>query len=149
MKTCVSCKLEKPLTEFVRSRRQKDGRHYSCKTCTRARNRAYYERNSAKVIAGTGAARDRNRLRILIHYSGGEQASCACCGELHVEFLTIDHVNGGGAQHRLVVGRGNKFYYWLIRNNFPDGFRILCMNCNLSLGRRGYCPHEIERQAVA
>ena len=25
----------------------------------------------------------------------------------------------------------NGFYYWLIRNNFPEGYQILCANCNI------------------
>lgn len=30
---------------------------------------------------------------------------------------------------------------WLIHNRFPEGFRVLCFNCNNSLGMHGYCPH--------
>jgi len=67
---------------------------------------------------------------------------CACCGEKNLEFLTIDHIDGGGHQHRLRVGIGNHFYEWLKRNNFPSGYRVLCYNCNCSLGHYGYCPHE-------
>lgn len=34
------------------------------------------------------------------------------------------------------------YFKWLRDNNFPDEYRILCMNCNFSLGRFGYCPHK-------
>jgi hypothetical protein len=146
MKRCSTCKETKSITEFGASRRQKDGLHYSCKPCVRVIRRRRYERNSAAIIAATGAQRDRSRLRILAHYSQGTMR-CACCSEPRIEFLTIDHIDGGGHRHRKEVGSGNKFYLWIIRNDFPDGFRVLCMNCNLSLGRRGYCPHDRERQS--
>jgi hypothetical protein len=81
------------------------------------------------------------RDRILEHY-GGEIPHCECCGEKHKEFLTIDHIDGGGAEQRKDGLRGQSFYLWLIRNNFPSRFRILCMNCNFALGMKGYCPHE-------
>jgi hypothetical protein len=32
----------------------------------------------------------------------------------------------------------------LIKNNFPDGFQVLCHNCNMSIGLYGYCPHQTE-----
>lgn len=64
---------------------------------------------------------------------------CNCCNEDTFEFLTIDHINGGGHQHRKEV---KNIYSWLIKNNFPSGFRTLCMNCNFALGRYGYCPHQ-------
>jgi hypothetical protein len=74
--------------------------------------------------------------------------NCACCGETEPAFLTIDHVNNDGAKHRREVvglgrGGGKKIYAWLIANNFPPGFQILCMNCNWGKARNnGVCPHK-------
>lgn len=72
---------------------------------------------------------------------------CACCGEEGREFLSIDHINNDGAEHRRSMGLnpGGTFYCWLKRNGFPPGFRVLCMNCNFARGRFGYCPHERQR----
>jgi len=81
------------------------------------------------------------RLEVLIHY-GGDPPKCACCGELHIEFLTIDHIHGGGTKHIKKLGIGGKLHRWLAKNNFPSGYQILCMNCNFSLGCHGYCPHK-------
>jgi hypothetical protein len=74
---------------------------------------------------------------------------CACCGETEPAFLTIDHINNDGAAHRRDVnngirrGGGKKIYSWLIANNFPSGFQILCMNCNWGKARNnGVCPHK-------
>jgi hypothetical protein len=68
---------------------------------------------------------------------------CACCGESHEEFLTLDHPNNDGAAHRkeLGVSSGSAFYSWIIKNGFPPGFQTLCWNCNCAKSRFGYCPH--------
>jgi hypothetical protein len=80
------------------------------------------------------------RHGVLVHYSGGQPA-CSCCGEKHDEFLSIDHINGDGADHRRMIGSGAT-YRWLTNNNFPPGFQVLCMNCNFAKGHAcGGCPH--------
>lgn len=85
------------------------------------------------------------RLLVLRHY-GGNPPTCACCGERHLEFLVLDHVNGGGTQHRVkLFGRsvsGTAFFRWVIKNGFPKMFRVLCQNCNSALGHYGFCPHQ-------
>lgn len=81
------------------------------------------------------------RLEALRAYSDGEPA-CTCCGEAILLFLALDHVNGGGHQHRQETGGGG-FYTWLRKHNYPEGFRVLCHNCNF--GRQlngGTCPHQ-------
>lgn len=65
---------------------------------------------------------------------------CQCCGEAEDAFLRIDHVDGGGTQHRKTVGIN--FWFWLAEENFPSGFRTLCHNCNMSYGSYGGCPHQ-------
>jgi hypothetical protein len=32
--------------------------------------------------------------------------------------------------------------FWLKRNGYPKGFRVLCHNCNSARGLYGYCPHK-------
>lgn len=83
------------------------------------------------------------RIKVLLHYG----ATCKCCGDTTQEFLALDHINGGGNKHRKEIGKyGNHIYQWIIKNNFPEGFRVLCHNCNMSLGFYGYCPHNIEKE---
>jgi hypothetical protein len=83
------------------------------------------------------------RLEVLIHY-GGNPPKCACCGESHEEFLAIDHINNNGCEDRRKGLYADKLYRWLIKNNYPKEFRVLCHNCNQSLGHHGYCPHQKE-----
>jgi len=82
------------------------------------------------------------RLSVLIGYSENPP-KCACCGEKEINFLSLDHINGGGIKHRKQFNNQvTAMYRWIIKNNFPKGFRILCMNCNASYGHYGYCPHK-------
>jgi len=83
----------------------------------------------------------RIREAVFDHYGNW---SCVCCGEKERAFLTIDHVNNNGAEDRRNgQGGGINFYRWLFANNMPDGFQVLCRNCNW--GRHvggGVCPHK-------
>lgn len=87
--------------------------------------------------------REKIRRHVIKHYSNGKMC-CACCGENLYEFLCIDHIAGGGNKHRGEIKRGTgcAFYVWLKKNHYPEGYRVLCYNCNSSLGHYGYCPHQ-------
>lgn len=79
---------------------------------------------------------------ILKRYSNNMEPFCICCGETELEFLTIDHINGGGRKHfKKIGGSGVIFYRWLIQNNFPHGFQVLCMGCNYVKHIYGECKH--------
>lgn len=92
--------------------------------------------------------RNDKRIKDTVYNAYGGY-KCACCGETEPMFLTVDHVNNDGAQHRRDVnngikrGGGKKIYSWIIANNFPPDFQILCMQCNWGKARNGgVCPHK-------
>lgn len=87
---------------------------------------------------------DRRKVREKVFYHYGR--SCICCGEDRFEFLTIDHVDGGGSQHRQQIK--NDLYRWLIKNNYPEGFQTLCYNCNCAKKDRVLCPHKMDGDYV-
>ena len=75
---------------------------------------------------------------------------CNCCGETEPLFLSIDHVNNDGANHRRNMNGGKSqtngadltVYREIIRSDFPDTYQILCFNCNTGKHRNnGVCPH--------
>lgn len=81
--------------------------------------------------------RKKLKEQILVAY-GGE---CACCGEKIKEFLTIDHVHGGGTREQ--QARTGTLYKEILREGCPSRYQILCYNCNC--GRYingGLCPHK-------
>ena len=83
------------------------------------------------------------RLKHAVYQAYG--GKCTCCGETEPLFLTLDHVHGNGYDHRLTGKscRGDMLYRWIIENDFPDDFQVLCMNCNWGSGRNnGVCPHK-------
>ena len=85
----------------------------------------------------------KKKVEILSYYSDGAMV-CAHCGFGDIRALSIDHIDGGGAPHRRKTG--NDVYGWLKRNNFPEGYQVLCMNCQH--GKRmnkGMCPHQESR----
>ncbi len=82
----------------------------------------------------------RRRRQLVYDYYGGK---CACCGETQFEFLSIDHIHGGGTKHRKEENiRGASVIDWLLRNGLPEGFQVLCHNCNQAKGYYGKCPHQ-------
>lgn len=82
----------------------------------------------------------RLRLLVLSHYSQGT-LRCACCAEAQYEFLSIDHIAGGGNQHRKALG-SKYIYSWLKTHGFPEGYQVLCHNCNMAKAFYKVCPHQ-------
>lgn len=72
--------------------------------------------------------------------------ACACCGETTYEFLHVDHVENNGSSHRRKIGQ-TQIINWLIAQNFPPGFQVLCANCNLAKAFYGVCPHQLSKDA--
>ena len=79
------------------------------------------------------------KCRVIGHYSKGKM-KCLCCGETIMEFLTIDKFIGT-SNHKKITGSGIRLYIWLIKHDFPKGYRVMCFNCNCGRGR-GICPHK-------
>jgi len=158
-KRCSKCGDVKVLAGFGKHAGRPDGHAAWCKDCANKSSRSYREKNpdavhklakAYRVLESSQRAkreqqrhrRDAARAAVLSHYSSTMPPSCACCGATHR--LTIDHVNGGGAQHRqAVLGQpdigGHHFYRWLVKAGFPPGYQVLCMPCNSSKGKHLHC----------
>ncbi len=163
-KTCIQCKNAFPATKDyfhtkkqIRSTRNPLGLNPRCYKCAheylaeylkgrkpRETNRHTTKRPDTKdVIAHRIRLRHNNRfvkLQALQAYSA-DIPFCECCGDTGFEFLTIDHIANDGAEHRRKIGRQNMYTY-LRQQGYPPGYRVLCMNCNFSIGAYGYCPHQ-------
>ncbi len=68
-----------------------------------------------------------------------------------LDFLTIDHIIPKREMEKdpemIKMGyrasrKADPLCQWLITNNFPKGFQILCWNCNKAKGVLGKCPHQ-------
>lgn len=145
---CKKCQTKKDDSEFYFFRgkprqpckkcanRIEAERYEKNRTRIRAQQSLYQKSNRAIMNEGARCTRLRRRMRVLENYG----LSCACCGEGHIEFLAIDHINGGGSKQKKTLGNLH-IYSWIIRNGFPKGFQTLCHNCNSAKGFYGKCPH--------
>ena len=106
-----------------------------------ALGKVWREANADRRKALDKAYHERYRDELYAAVFGHYGTACACCGE--TGNLTIDHINGDGKEHRASLNRtnttGQAFYYWLIRNGFPEGFQALCRPCNVNKGTRERC----------
>ena len=64
---------------------------------------------------------------------------CACCGEIEIEFLTLDHIIPRTSENRQETG--SKGYSKALSEYRPDLYQVLCFNCNCAR-RHGVCPHK-------
>jgi hypothetical protein len=118
----------------------------------------HYQKNHNKILQQRQNHRNENieqykikerRKRLLIKEKviNGYGGKCKCCGETLLDFLTIDHINNDGAIHRKEFGRAGKIHRWIISNNFPEEFQVLCFNCNYSkFLNNGKCIHQIYKE---
>ena len=120
--------------------------------------KAYFKKYQQlpKYKAGQKEHADNIRLKILQTYSkrlsDSDIPCCQCCEEnFHIDFLTIDHITGRkqmDSELELVkLGyssscNSNELQKWIVKNNFPKGFQILCHNCNQAKWFYGKCPHQ-------
>lgn len=135
-----------PLSSFGKDSSRADGHKYWCKACRSKESQRRYQvhpdrvkrsnlrwrqAEPEKVDAINKRYRDRLRDRVFDHYG----RICICCGA--TDDLTIDHATSSGGLHRVeIFGRrkdaGLRFYAWLVRHNFPEGYAVLCRRCNAS-----------------
>lgn len=123
-----------------------------CRNCINAK--LYYgecphiDPHYKKDVTDTQKLEYRMQIReeVFKHYGKGK-IECVCCGENEIKFLNIDHINNNGAEERKLlrdkgtVAGGVNFYNYLKLNDYPEGYQVLCSNCNISEGMFGYCPH--------
>lgn len=137
-----TCKFHGELTseDCYSDSKGRTNTRFRCKACSISQTKEWDNRNASKVIARHKQKRIDDRLKVLVHYSKSDKPFCECCGDSNLEFLALDHKDGGGTKHRQEVGK--HMFAWAIKNNYPPMFRVLCHNCNISIGLYGYCPHQ-------
>lgn len=115
-KTCTRCNVTKPLEEFAKNNRAKDGRHSRCKPCIAevARDKRNedrdtynaYQREYRRKAVAEGRARPRDyRKEYLTQYRYGLSREeyeeivnrpCAICGDYFEGAMHLDHCHETG-----------------------------------------------------
>lgn len=184
MRTCKKCGVEKPIDAFEVTNADKGWRRHECRECIKIRTKAwsqksvdrirayrrkYHEENRDSIIQKTNdwvrQNPDKRRKNALAHYYRLQDDAimayggyvCVWCGIDEPLVLTLDHVENNGAAQRRELGfkGGARLYKWLRENGYPQGFQVLCMNCNHAKHRnkgtlleslRGRCNDHPERE---
>ena len=97
---------------------------------------------------------EKIRIKVYSVYSkrlsNSDIPCCNCCGETTMEFLAVDHIKGRKHlpenEKKL---KSKTLLPFLIKNNYPEDYQILCHNCNSAKGFYGICPHEKKRKEEA
>ena len=160
-KRCTRCKEVKPRQSFHTSRTDASGLQSWCMDCQSIGRREYVARHPDRIKAINQRTQKRlgkqyyreqhqNLKRAMVNAYGG---SCECCGEPEIEFLSLDHVEGRGGEHRKAAGGGTKIWRQLRDSGWPKTceygrLRILCLNCQGATRNGKSCPHELQRQAA-
>lgn len=104
-----------------------------CQTCIDKRNE-WYQGSTTQIK--DKIRRDSHRAAVIEHYGG----KCVECDESRFLRLAIDHMNNDGNTHRKKINKwGSGFFKWLVDNDFPEGFQVLCHNCNVEKHLKGVC----------
>lgn len=153
-KKCSKCSQTKPATKRHFSfRNDQQNLRSDCKDCQKAQHTKWRIKNKDIVNQLNKKSRLKNRDRLnqkarakrarikkeVIDSYGGK---CVCCSESKTEFLSLDHVNNNGAEHRKRIEKWGSMYRWAKENNCPPSLQLLCFNCNCAKQFSGYCPHQ-------
>jgi len=95
----------------------------------KAQHRKSHHKRRNKILPQQRARVLKIKTEVISHYSNNSM-KCDLCPENRLYALGLDHINGGGIKHRKEIGGGSHLYRWIIKNNYPIDFRILCHNCN-------------------
>jgi hypothetical protein len=137
-KRCHECGFEKPLSAF-----------HKCFSGKLTGNKAGYDQRNPRGTVKNRckqcyALRFWTKARLDFYEAMGEK--CECCGEQDIRFLTLDHRNNDGNEHRKSGIQCQQIYLRARKEGYPkDKYALLCYNCNCAKAHRskdGTCPHK-------
>ncbi len=138
---CTRCYIAQR-TNSVKADCHPNRPHVARGMCSRCISKDQYDQNpeQARATARASGKRMRDKLRTELLAAYGGKCACPKCPEGNPAFLTLEHVGGGGGEHRRQVG--SHAYADLRRRGFPqEGYALLCWNCNSASRFTGVCPH--------
>jgi len=141
-KTCSKCGETKDISEYWKNAHNPDGLAYECINCRKKYKHKWDIENKEHLQKKWKEYRIKHKYKrreyckfwretkhmIVIQVYSDICMECELCGEDDIDVLTIDHIDGGGLKHLKTIPNRD-LYAWLGNNNFPDGFRVLCWNC--------------------
>lgn len=138
-KKCSRCGETKPISEFGKYKKSKDGFKASCKLCRSIEHMVYKSKNPEKVREQKRHSYEKNYERHskfgMRYYNAMRDKvfsvlgnACVRCGFSDKRALQIDHINGGGSQENRNMSR-HEFMKKVISVGRKE-YQLLCANCN-------------------
>ena len=124
VKRCCTCKQIKPLEEFNRMTRSKDGRQGSCRDCNKAYHYANWDRHMAQIRRRRKALTLRNQRR-MVEYLRAHP--CVDCGETDILVLEFDHLRDKTANVGTLLMRRSE---WRRILEEIAKCEVVCANCH-------------------
>lgn len=128
MKCCSRCKISKPLTDYYKSSKMKDGLQTSCKE---GMAESYQRSRKAKLQH----YRDVQDLRVQQNVDRFREwkakQKCACCPESDPCCLDLHHLDP--AEKEAAVSDVMRFWSWERLTEEIDKCIVVCRNCHAKI----------------
>lgn len=106
---------------------------------TKEKRREYqhrYRKENPEKTRGKGKEERARVKKEVIGYYSKDKFECASCGFNDMRALQLDHIFNNGAEERIKIfgnrtAAGTMFYRWVRQQNYPEGYQVLCANCNI------------------
>ena len=126
MKTCTLCSIEKPLEEYTKKRRNKDGYMAMCRECSLPRRRKQYKENPEPQREGVYARRRYVTERYMEFKINNP---CTDCHKFYPSYvMDLDHVRGEKVAG--VSSLVNRNAPWEVIQEEIDKCDLVCANCH-------------------
>lgn len=123
MKTCLKCKVEKPLDHY---NKRGQGKQPWCKVCNAERARRYYAENREKHLRVVYARTRRVIRETQMALCGYLRAHpCVDCGETDILVLEFDHLRDKEANVANLMRSG-----WKRVQREIEKCEVVCANCH-------------------
>jgi hypothetical protein len=130
LKTCQSCKQLKPVSEFHKNKKKRDGLATQCKACKKQTQASWYKHNKAKHKAKVAsrkavaveAAREYVFAYLRTHH-------CVLCAESDPVVLQFDHIDRANKSAEISKMVCDGLSTTTIQEEI-NKCRVLCANCH-------------------
>ena len=124
VKRCCTCKQVKPLDEFNKLARSRDGHQPSCRACNRKYHYDNWDRHMSQIRRRKRHLRIENRRRLFELLSA---SSCADCGISDPLVLEFDHLRDKRNSIANLISGG---FEWAYIEDEIARCEIVCANCH-------------------
>lgn len=123
--------------QLASNKRSYLGKLNLCRKCAAIRKKKHRDKNIDRCRQQKRDADTRLKCTVIKELGN----KCVICGEHRIPFLTVDHINNDGFEHRKTLSKsgnhrgvdGHTIYRDIRKQGYPrDKYQILCWNCNCS-----------------